>query len=249
MNADLTLPIRINENLAVLTGISYESFTASFNPNRNKESFTGLTVKLGANIKHNSKWSGTYIILPKLSSDFKSIKKNDFQFGGAVLMKYQKTENFNVKFGVYANSEMFSAFVVPMLGFYYISPGKRLETKVILPLAGNLNYRVTEQARFGLNFKGQIRSYNVNTPIQLENDRYIVKSANDLIAYFQYDLKNNINFQFGFGRSLGRSYRMFNEQVNFGMPLVYFGDNRQQLNTDFSDSWLIKVGAFYRLKL
>lgn len=249
INGDLTVPIAINDNFALLTGIIFENALASFNPDREVESMTGITLKLGANIKFNSKWSGTYLLLPKISSDLKKISNRDFQFGGAVLMKYSKSSNFSYKFGVYANNELFGVFIVPIFGFYYLSPSQKFEAKVILPLAVDLNYSITKSVRFGLNFRGQVRTYNVNTPVELETNRYLTKSANDVYAYCQYGMKNGLNFQLGFGRSFARSYRMYNEKVSLGIPLYYFGNNRTQLNMDFSDGWLFKATVFYRLKL
>jgi hypothetical protein len=112
-----------------------------------------------------------------------------------------------------------------------------------------LGNSIAKSLRFGLNFKGQVRSYHVNTTLGGEEDRYLVRSANDIYTYMQYGTKSGIHFQLGFGRSMGRSYRMYNQTVTMGMPLVYFGDNRAQLNSDFSDSWLLKLAVFYRLKL
>ena len=249
INGDLTVPFKINDRFAFLTGITYENIAASFDPGRRKESVTGLTLKLGANVKHNSKWSGTYMFLPKISSDLEKISNNDFQFGGAVLLKYSKSENFNYKFGMYANKELFGTFVVPILGFYYLNPSEKFEAKVLLPLSVDLNYSMTKSFRVGLNFKGQVRSYNLNNALGTEADRYLAKSTNDVCAYFQYGTKKGINFQLGFGRSVGRSYRVYDEKVSLGVPLTYFGDNREQLNADFSDGWLLKVAVFYRLKL
>ncbi|MFD1553814.1 hypothetical protein DNU06_09500 [Putridiphycobacter roseus] len=249
MNGDITLPVVINENTAFLTGISYEMTQGSFNPYRENESVTGITLKLGTNIKHSEKWGGTYMLLPKISSDWKKIGKNDLQLGGVALLKYSKSDHINYKFGLYANTELFSTFLVPILGFYYLSPNDKFEAKVLLPLAVDLNYAVTEKAKFGFNFKGQVRTYNLNEPLFSENDRYLARSTNDLYAYFQYGLDNGINFQLAGGRSVARSYRIYNETVDFAMPLVYFGSKRSQLNRDFSDSWLLKFSVFYRLKL
>jgi len=249
MNGDLTIPLVINDKSTFLTGLSYELTQGSFNPFRAKESVTGITLKTGINIKHNDKWSGTYMLLPKISSDLKKIGKEDFQIGGVVLMKYTKSDHFNYKFGVYSNSELFGPFLVPIIGFYYLSPNDKFESKVLLPLAVDLNYSFTKQARVGLNFKGQVRTYNLNVPLFNENDRYLARSTNDIYTYVQYGLKNGINLQLGAGRSLARSYRIYNETVPFAMPLVYFGNKRSQLNTDFSDSWLLKFTAFYRLKI
>lgn len=249
VNADFTLPIVLNDKATFLTGLSYELTTGSFNPFRPKESVTGLVLKLGANINHGSKWSGTYMLLPKISSDLKKIGRDDFQIGGVALMKYTKSDNFNYKFGLYANTELFSTFLVPILGIYYLSPSEKFEAKVLLPLSVDLNYSLTDKARVGFNFKGQVRSYNLNAPLFSETDRYLARSTNDLYTYFQYSMNNGINVQLGVGRSVARSYRIYNERVDFAMPLVYFGNERSQLNTDFSDSWLFKVSAFYRLDL
>ena len=249
INGDLTAPIVINDRFSFLTGIIYENISASFDPGQKKESVTGLTLKLGANVEHNSKWSGTYMLLPKISSDLKKISSRDFQLGGVVLMKYIKTDHLNYKFGVYANSELFGPFIIPLFGFYYLNTTEKLEAKVLLPLSVDLNYSIIKNIRVGLNFKGQARSYNLNTSTETEVDRYLVKSTQDLYTYFQYETKNGFNLQLGLGRSLGRSYRIYDEKISLGLPLLNFGDNRTQLNNDFSDSWLFKVSVFYRLKL
>jgi hypothetical protein len=136
-----------------------------------------------------------------------------------------------------------------MLGVYYLNSTKKFEAKILLPLAGDVNYTFAKNTRIGLNFKGQIRTYNLNSPIGNIDQSYVARSTNDLYSYLQYGLNNGLQFQLGFGRSIGRSYRMFNEKVPFAMPLVYFDDQRTQLNTDFSDGWLFKLGIFYRLDL
>lgn len=249
MNGNLTVPIKLNDNVAILSGVTYEMMNTSFNPNTSNTTISGLTLKAGVNIKHNDKWCGTYMLLPKLSSDFKNVGSKDFQFGGAVLMKYTKSENFNYKFGVYANSELFGPMIVPILGLYYLSPSKKFEAKLLLPLSADANYEIANNLKLGLNFKGQVRTYNLNRSKAGPSNEYVARSANEAYTYLQYEMDNGINFMAGFGRSIGRSYRVYDDQVNFGIPLTYFGDNRTQLNTDFSDSWLFKVGAIYRLHL
>jgi len=248
INGDFTYPIKINDDLNLLTGVSFENFYASFDPNRKEESIFGITAKLGVNITHNDKWSGTYMLLPKISSDLENISNRDFQLGGIILMKYTKSDHFNYKFGVYANNELFGPLIVPVFGFYYINPSEKFEAKVLAPLALDLNYSFTNSARIGLNFNGQIRTYDLSVPGGSESDRYLQKASNDLYAYFQYEMKNGLNFQVSIGRAIGRSYRIYNEKISFALPLAKFGDDRTQLNNDFSDSWIFKVGVFYRYK-
>ena len=249
LNGDFTLPVKINDRFALLTGVTYEKLSASLTPDQRSQSVTGITLKLGANIKHNSKWSGTYLVLPKISSDLKSISSRDFQVGGVVLMKYTKSSQFNYKFGVYANSELFGAFVVPILGFYYQDPSEKFEAKVLLPLSVDLNYSFTKTFRCGLNFKGQVRTYNLNEQINAEDNRYLARSTNELLGYMQYSHKSGVNLQLGVGHSAGRSFRVYEDKVAMGMPLIYFNDNRQQINSDFADGFLFKASVFYRLDL
>ena len=150
---------------------------------------------------------------------------------------------------MYANRELFGPLIVPIFGLYYLSSNDKLEVKILIPLSADFNYSITEHIRIGLDAKGQLRTYNLNTRIGDETSRYAARATNDIYSYFQYGLENGINFQVGVGRSIGRSYRIFDEKVSVGIPLAYFGDNREQLNIDFEDSWLFKIGAFYRLKL
>jgi len=248
MNGNLTIPVPLNDNLTLLSGLIYELSTASFNPGRKEESLTGLTLKLGANVTHNSKWSGTYLLLPKLSSDLKKLAKKDFQFGAVVLMKYNKSNRMNYRFGIYSNGELLGPVIVPLFGFYYLSSSKKIEANILLPVAVDVNYSLTKHLRFGLNFKGQVRTYHLNTAIRAEKYRYLQRSINDLYSYFQYGINKDIHFQLGVGRSIGRSYRIYDAPVSFAIPLVYFGNDREQLNTDFEDGWLFKISAFYRLK-
>lgn len=249
MNADITLPIVISEKAAFLTGVTYESISAQFNPNRAVETVTGITLKLGSNIQHNSQWSGTYLLLPKISSDLKQLGRNDFQIGGVALIKYEKTSRFNYRFGAYFNQELFGPFLVPMFGLYYLAPGEKLELKLLLPLAGNLTYKIGTHSSLGLNYKGQIRSYNLNTPYFNETERYLARSTNEATGFYQYAFGNGLNLQVGVARTIARHFRAYTEKVDFALPLLYFGDNRTQLNTDFSDNWMFKFSVFYRLYL
>lgn len=249
VNGELTIPVRVYERANFLTGMYFEFNSASFNPSREQESVYGTILKLGMNIKHSNKWSGTYMFLPKISSDCKKIEQNDFQYGGFVLMQYTQSSRLNYRIGLYANGDKFGPFFVPLLGIYYLSKNEKIEIKGVLPLNFDMNFSLSNNIRLGMNYRGLLRTFNLNTPIGNEQNRYIVKATNELSLYFQYGFSNGINIQLACGRSLGRSYRIFNEKVNWGMPLYYNGDNRTQLNTDFSDGWIFKVALFYRIPL
>ncbi|MCR9174110.1 MAG: DUF6268 family outer membrane beta-barrel protein [bacterium] len=247
INGEVTIPFEFGESNAFITGLIYENTQASFAPERIRESLTGVSLTLGAKIDHSEKWSGTYLALPKVSTDFGPLTSRDFQLGGAVLMTRKKSENFNLKFGGYYNQELFGPFFVPIFGFYFLSENEKFEAKALLPLTVGLNYNFVSNFSLGLTYRGQIRSYDLTQPYNQETDRYLARSTNEAYIYLQYALPNGIHFQVHGGHSIGRTYRVFEDKVPFSMPLLYFNDQRTQLNTDFRDGWLFKVAAFYRL--
>lgn len=245
---DLTLPVKLNDRIALLTGVAYDRISVTVNPGRQESTVTGVALKMGANVKHSSKWSGTYLVLPKVASDLKELSQNDLQIGGAVLMKYTKSKRFNYKFGVYSNREHFGTIIAPIVGFYYLDRTERFEANVLVPSLVDLNYKVSKRVKTGVNFNGQVKTYNLNGT-SLDQGNYLSRTSNELTAYVEYEIKNGFHFQVAVGHSFARSYRVYDEGVSLALPLVYFGDERKQLNADFSDGFLFKVGVSYRLNL
>lgn len=249
---DITLPIKLKNGNALLTGFYAESISTRVNPAEpNLTSVYTTMLKLGMNIKHNENWSGTYLLLPKLSSDFKNIGANDFQIGAIFLLKYQKKENLNYKLGLYYNTELFGPFFVPILGLYYLSPNEKLEVDLSLPLWADFNYKVLDKVRVGVNFAAFVRSYYLNEPFQGNSDNYLTKSTNELYGYLQFDLGKSIVLQTKVGYSIGRNYRVYdsNDDIDWGLSAFKFGDNRKQLNPDFKDGLVYRARLIYRFHL
>lgn len=251
LSADLTLPIRINEKTSVITGIIYESIQTQLFDDGKTGTFGSTTVKLGINKHFNDKWSATTVLLPKIASDYKSMSAKDFQVGGIALFKYKKRDNLNYKVGIYYNSELFGPFFVPMLGMYYLSPNKKLEANLMLPLQADINYKIVPRINAGVNFNGQIRSYHLNDITDANPGTYVTKSTNELYAYLKFNFTTSFSLQTKVGQSFGRSYKVYDEKekVHFGLPATFIGPKREQLNSNFSDGLLFQVTLLYRLSL
>ena len=131
--ADITLPIQLNDDNTILTGFYLEQINTQLDP-LNPISISTINVKVGFNKKHSEKWNGTYILLPKLASDFINLTSKDFQIGGLVLMKYTKKENLKYSFGLYANGEMYGPMLTPLFGLYYKSKNQKFEANFTLPI-------------------------------------------------------------------------------------------------------------------
>ena len=203
------------------------------------------------NINHSEKWTGTYLFMPKLSSDLKKIGRDDFQFGGLVLIDYKKREKFKYRFGLYYNSELFGPYFVPLFGLYYMSDNDKFEINATLPVWVDFNYRFATWFRLGTNFSGLTRTFNINEPQFAENGEYLVKQSNEIFLYGQFEFLKSFIIQAKIGYSVGRRYSIYDEtdKVGFGLLLFRFDDDRDQLNSEFADGLIFRVRLIYRFSL
>lgn len=245
---DVTLPVLINSTDAILTGLIYERIQTKFFESDPEVTISVTGLRIGLSKKHSDAWSGTYLLIPKLASDFKNIGRKDFQLGAIALLKYTKRDDLNYKLGVYYNSELFSPFIVPLFGLYYLSPNQKFETNLTLPFLVDMNYKLHDRLNIGINFFGQVRSYHLTNVPSINSGGYVVKTTNDLYSYLKFNLSKGVSIQTRFGYSLGRSYRVYdeNEKITFGSVLIKVGDDRQQLNTDFSNGFVFQATLLYR---
>jgi Domain of unknown function (DUF6268) len=248
---DFTLPIKINDKLSVLSGIIYENFQTKLFAADNIKTFGSTTLKLGINKQLNENLTLTAVLLPKIASDYKSIGGEDIQLGAITLFRIKKHENKNYKVGLYVNSDLFGPFFVPMLGMYYLSPSKKFETNILLPLQVDANYKLIPFLNVGINFNGQIRSYHLSDITASNKSTYIARSTNELFGYLKFNITKSISIQTKIGQSFGRTYEVYakNDKVSFGLPAIFIGDKRQQLNTNFSDGLIFQAVLLYRLSL
>jgi hypothetical protein len=245
---DLTLPIVINDTDAVLTGLVYERNQVKLFESEPEQTFSAVGLRVGLSRKHSDKWSGTYVLIPKLASDFKDLSGKDFQLGAIVLMKYTKRTNLNYKLGIYFNKEFFGPMIVPLFGIYLLSENKKFEVNLTFPFLADANYKLHERLNLGINFSGLVRSYRLSEIPENEQGGYVVKASNEIFSYLKFNLSPSLSVQTRVGYSVGRSYRVYDEddKITVGSILIRIGDDRQQLNTDFEDGLVYQVGLLYR---
>tara|TARA_B100000809_G_scaffold166632_1_gene163893 strand:+ start:1962 stop:2855 length:894 start_codon:yes stop_codon:yes gene_type:complete len=246
LGLDVTLPIQINDSNAFLTGFNIDQIKTKFHPADNFRTVSTVNLKIGFNKKHSSKWSGTYMLLPKLSSDFKNLGSKDFQFGALALMKYHKKENLKYNIGIYYNGELFGPFIVPLLGIYYKSENGKFEANLTLPIWADVNYKVNNFMKIGTNFAAFVRSYHLS-----ENAAYVVKKSNDIFGYLQFNLNKSVLLQTKTGYTIGRSYKVYadNDKADLGLSAFRFGDDRTVLNPTFKDGLVFKIRLIYRFHI
>ncbi len=238
---DLLLPLVLNEKVVILTGVTLEQTTLS----RDQDvcsTIYGTSLKLGANIKHSESFIATYLLLPKISSNFKNTNSDHFQIGGVFLGKYIFSPDFNVRFGVYANREFFGPFIVPFAGFY-LKRGN-WELKAAVPINAEVSRSfLQERMALGLRFDGIRRSYFLG-----DSDSYIEKANNEVGLFGQYKLGNTV-FRLTMGHSLGRSLRRFDagDKADLALPLAKINNNRMETASISPNGIYTRITLIYRL--
>ncbi|MBE0424603.1 MAG: hypothetical protein IBX66_11800 [Lutibacter sp.] len=246
----LTFPIVLNEKTIVLTGISADRSRVKLDPDfTNHTALNKVRLQLGLNKVHSEKWTGTYVLLPSIASDFEKVTNDDFQIGLLTLLTFTKNKNLKYKFGFYANAEKYGPLFVPLLGLYYLSPNQKFESTLLLPGQADFNYQLAKNTALGINFDGMTSSYNLQESIYIPKGQYVVRSSNELYTYLQFELGKSLVAKTKLGYSISRTYKVFDndDKVDLSLSSFYFGDNRTQLNTNFEKGAIFKVELLYRI--
>ena len=261
LDIDLTIPFVIDDNHAIVTGVIYSSNNLRLAPNNfegngpfygpfaEKTTLYNTVLKVGLNKTFSDKWSGTFIVLPKLASDYQDLSGEDFYIGGAALFSYQKNERLKYKFGWYAMGQAFGLFTTPIIGFYYISADEKLEMNVSIPVSADINYKVGPKAKVGFNYYAIGRSFDIHKENAMNT--YLDYVALEFTGYLQYGFMDNsilLRAKAGFAPNTAELYAN-DDKVDFRVSAFDFGDNRTQLNPDLSGSLFAKLEAVYRFDL
>lgn len=245
-----TVPIVISKKTTFITGGAIDKFWLKLAPSSSNTTLSSYLFKAGFNIKHSTKVSGTYLLLPKLASDFeKNIHSQDFQFGALGLLKFEKRDHLKYKLGLYYNPDRFGTFFVPLLGLYYNT--EKLEVDITLPVSANARYKLNKSWSLGGDFRAVVKSFNLHRAYFSTGNQYVHQSINTLSAYLACEFKSGIILKGQVGYTIGRSYRIYDnsDKIDFGISAFKFGDHRNQLNTDFSDGLVVRAELVYRFYL
>lgn len=246
---NITLPVVLNEKYTVITGVNFSSYSLELFPDSKYNHLYSTTLKAGVRITHSEHWSGIYVLLPKVASDYINVSQDDFYIGGAALWKYKKDKNFGYTLGLYGSSEAYGLSMTPVLGLYYHSPDTRFEVNLLLPSDADLNYSLTDKAKIGVDFLGHGNSYKMTT----NNIRstYVENNSIDFSSYFQHSLFNKqllLRLKAGYTLNQFVVYPI-EQKLDLQILALKFGDNRTQLLKDKSNSLFFKMEAIYRFDL
>jgi hypothetical protein len=246
---NLTLPVVLNEKYIAVTGVNFSSYSLQLFPDSNNDHLYSTNLRAGLSVKHSEHWSGLYLFLPKVASDYINVSSEDIYLGGLAVLKYKRNENFGYGLGLYGSSEAYGMSVVPIVTFYYHSPNKRFEINAFMPNDADINYSLTDKTRIGVDFLGHGNSYKLTTDNVRSN--YVENNSLDFSSYVQRSiLDNKILLRLKLGYSLNE-FRVYpiDQKLDLQILALKFGDNRTRLFEDKSNTFLLKMEAIYRFDL
>ena len=253
-NLELYLPIPITSKAVILAGFTYEN-TGLNNYHSINENFDGTQsdlimtrLNLGMKINHGNKWSGTYVALPKLASDFNDLGADDFQMGGLALLEKKYSSRKVLKFGAYVSSENFGTTVTPIIGLWYKSKNSKFYVNATLPIRADANYSLTDAFSLGANLLSSVKSYNLTGD---NEDFYAQEESIRLSAFAAYGFLNDmliVRARVGLDTT---DYGIYNKNQNSIVQVLtaQIGDERTRENSEFSAAPFVGIDLMLRVGL
>lgn len=246
---NITLPFVLNEKYTIISGVNFARNSLQLFPDSNYNHLYSTTLKAGVRINHSEHWSGIYVLLPKVASDYINVSHQDFYFGGVALWKYKRDKNFGYTLGLYSSKEAFGLSLSPVLGLYYHSQNSRFEMNFFLPNDADINYSLTDNIKIGTDFLGHGNSFKLTT----DNVRstYVENNTLEFSSYLQHSLFNK---QMLLRLKMGYSFNRYDiypidQKLDLQILGLKFGDNRTELFRDSSSSLFFKIESIYRFDL
>jgi hypothetical protein len=246
-NFEFLYPTPINDKTILITGITVENTGLSLTAETSSESLTMTRINLGAKISHSSNWTGTYLLLPKIASNFEDLGGADFQFGAIALLEYRHKNRFRTKYGLYSSSEEFGAIITPLLGIYYRTPNSKFYIDAALPIRMEANYSLTKKLSLGADLRTSIKSYNLGGM-----DEYVQEESIRFGFYAGYSMLNDqliLRAKAGLDTT---DYGWYDADQTVGaqvLTIALGGDDRTRKNNEFDSSIFVGFDIIYRLDL
>ncbi len=249
-NLGLDVPIPLTPSKVLITGFMANSIDVGLYPSpQPRTTLYALSMRLGWNTVYSEKWSGTYVFVPKVASDFTSGFSRGKQLGFIGLLTNTKSARLKYTYGLYTNTEEFGMLLVPLLGIYYRSPNDRWEYNFLLPARADINYRISKNTSTGFRFDGLGSSFSIQNPGF--PDHYVTRSSLEFYGYGEVKVSPNLFLRAKIGYAYARNYRVYSSEDKISLSLVgiFFGDKRNSLNSDLEDGFQAMAKLIYRFNL
>ncbi|MDN5213476.1 DUF6268 family outer membrane beta-barrel protein [Fulvivirgaceae bacterium BMA12] len=252
-NVNLKVPIVLSETNTWYNEISYYNFHIKGDDElpvavNNPANLHGIIMQTGLMHRFNEKDAMILLFVPRLMGDLRHHNPKNFQFGGIALFERKINTSLTMRFGASFNRELFGPFVVPLIYLNW-----RLSDKWyiagLLPVYSKINYRLNDDVTLGFHHFGLVTTYHLSTENAF-ND-YMERRSIDFSLFARFRVAGNVHFELRTGVALGKDYLQYGDgdKVDFGLPLINFGDNRVQKNVSFNGGPFIRGQLVYNLVL
>lgn len=248
LNMEVYYPKKLSDKAVLLTGFTVENTRLNLFQGAERTSLTMTRLNIGMKYQHSEKWSGTYVLLPKLASDFENINSNAFQFGGLAVLDYQYNETSKVKFGLYASSENHGSTITPLIGLWHRSKDSKFYINATLPIRMDANYSLSDKFSVGADLLTSIKSYDLG----LNSDVYTQEESIRFALYAALGLMDNSIILRGKVGLDTTDYGLYSSNEKVGAQVLTFPlstDKRNRLNSEFDSSLYVGFDAIYRFDL
>ncbi len=195
------LPVKLKNNKLIVFSPFYDQWNVDSAYNEHYQPVvSSIAVPVSVILPlYKDRWLLTATAIPRLNSEGFSMQ-NSFQMGGVLLATYKKFASLKYKAGVYANSEFFGLFVIPLAGIDW-----RINDKNNLfgVLPGRLTYEHKLSTAFytGATFRAITNSYRLN------NGSYLRIDDNQISSYLDWYATQQIVFSGEMGYGVFRKLR------------------------------------------
>lgn len=158
----LFIPKKFGKGHVLLIRVNAEQLNVTRSDTTNLTySLYSLSLPIGLQLQSKSeKWKFTGIIIPKINSDFKDNINYDGQFGGIGLVTRVFSKTFQVRGGLYYNSDFWGHFFMPLVGVDW-KVSERFRMYGTLPGNYRFEYNVKNKFFTGLGFRSAQRSFRL----------------------------------------------------------------------------------------
>ena len=145
---------------------------------------------------------------------------------------------------------MFGPYIVPLLDLNW-KFSERWRLWGLIPVTGRLEYSATDNMLVGWNHFGLITTYYLGDEAYAGD--YLERQSIDESLFIRQRLAGNLFVEFMAGIALGREYRQYeaDQKVDFALPLVTFGDDREMKNefASFDDGLILTLKLIYNMPI
>ncbi|PCH93594.1 MAG: hypothetical protein COB85_06710 [Bacteroidetes bacterium] len=236
----LLLPIPINDNFVLITGVSYNNLTTKVFGSAAQ--FYKLTIPLGFKANLSELNTITVVALNRVTKNIQPNLAAKYQSGGIFIYTRKVSERFKYNIGLYYNTEESGAFFIPVIGTKW-NPTDKWEVKGNMPINLRISYAPVKPLKIGVSYVGKYESYDLG-------NTYMVINRNEFAFFVETATFKNLIVQAGLAYNLSNTSKVYlsSDRVEASIIGFHLNDSRNIIsNTQLSNTFFLDLKLIYRI--